>query len=156
MMITDVPYNTTSRLISPGEIKREALGIGSGRVPLYLLFRTLSWYAKNKGFVVVCAHHLQHGFKVHPQLCILHNKAADQFYTMINPTLKGFSKEKETRVEESVSCGGSKNAKSRYKTIQVRYISHPSKQTMQVEFDGQAASTLQLVMDEMSGRYSCT
>lgn len=156
LVIADSPYNTTSRLVTQGEIKRDALGIGPGRVPLYALFRTLIGFSKSKDFVVVCAHHLQHAFDVHPQLCILRNKRADQFYTMINPTLKGFSKEKETRVEESVSCGRSKIAKSRYKTIQVRYISHPSKETMQVEFSDQEASTLQLVMDEMSGRYSCT
>jgi hypothetical protein len=155
LMIADIPYNTTSRLVSDGEIKREALGSGSNRIPLYLIFRTLRWYAENKGYVVVCAHHLQHGFEVHPQICVLHNKVAGQSYSMINPILVGFSKEKDVRVEESVACGRTKNAKSRYKTAKIAYTTHPSKQHMQVEFYDQEASTLQLVMDEMNGKYSC-
>ncbi len=158
LMITLTPYNTTSRRVSVGEIERESLGTASfsDRTPLYLVYRTLKWYAQNKGFVIVCAHHLQHDLGVHPQMCVLHNKLANQFYHMTNPTLKGFSKEKDVRVEESIACGsGKRTEKSRYKTIHVSYTDYPSKYSMQVEFESEASSTLQLVMEEMDGKYLC-
>lgn len=152
MMITNDPYNTTSRFLNKLELDTETVRHKHGIVFVSSLLKTLKWYAKQKDYNVVCAHHLAHDLGIHPKICILHNKLTDQMYSMVNPRVTGGSEETQRIAQTSVALGPTRREFKRTIAVQVSYLSYPEKLHMYAQFVGPDAATLQLVIDEMEGK----
>lgn len=104
---------------------------------------------------VLCMHHV----KEFPRsalykACSVYNKASNQVYFMLNPIIKGGSKEKKSYQENSIACKGS-TSNLRHDSVMVEWERTVGSK-MYALFEGTDAVALQIAMDELQGNLHCS
>ena len=156
--------------VSPRNMRQQRL---SG-MKLERIVRSLELHLRSgAGYHCLCMHHLNHGLRDSYRLCAIHNAdhalprtggshlGLDQVYIMINPVIKGASEETTPIMETSLVCGMKHPAT--FLRNDVSYIQWTSPGTADrgprtvsaILEDVNQAACIQMVIDEMNGRYAC-
>lgn len=103
---------------------------------------------------VLCMHHLQEWSQEPYKACSVFNQGTDQVYFMLNPWIRGGSKEKKGYQESSVACSGMRR-NMRHDTIILEWT-RPQGGHLYAMFDDPEESVmLQIVLDEFKGNHHC-
>lgn len=106
-------------------------------------------------FRVLCMHHVQEFPRsALYKACSVYNRLSNQVYFMLNPIIKGGSKEKKSYKENSIACKGS-TRNLRHDSVMVEW-ERVMGSKMYALFEGTDAVALQIAMDELNGNLHCS
>lgn len=136
--INDSLHNTTSTLSKNYTLAKS-------------LYPTFKYHLKNDyGLDCLCMHHLMIDIIPFERICSIYNEDFKKVYILVNPVVRGGSKERITFQEKSVACLNI-HSNPRMEHVFIEWGDPFKKKRLYKLFSFKEAACLQLALDEMEG-----